>query len=82
MPNIEITVLQIFVLICFKFSIAEEYFGLGNSFHAEGGRGGKRAHMRWCLRLVRSVVFTCDEAVLADFTDQGAISQFVCKSHC
>ena len=35
--------------------------------------------MRHCLRLLRSVVSTGDEAVLQDLSDQGVINQLVSK---
>ena len=38
--------------------------------------------MRYCLHLIRSMVSTGDEAVLQDFTDQGAINQIISKSQC
>ncbi len=52
-----------------------DYGGHGNSYHADGGRGNKRAQMRHSLRLLRSMCSTEDEAVLQDLCDQGAISQ-------
>jgi len=58
---------------------ADDYAGFGNGFHATGGCGSKRAHMRQCLRVMRSVVATYDDAVLADFTEQGAIHQLACQ---
>ncbi|KAL5007038.1 hypothetical protein ScPMuIL_015844 [Solemya velum] len=53
----------------------DDYKGHGNSFHGNGGRGSKRAQMRQCLRLLRSVVSTGEEKVLQDLSDQGAINQ-------
>jgi len=53
----------------------DDYGGCGNSYHGFGGYGNKRAQMRFCLRLVRSMVSTGQEVVLSDFTDQGAINQ-------
>lgn len=55
--------------------ILGDYGGHGNSYHADGGRGNKRAQMRHCLRLLRSMCSTEDEAILQDLCDQGAISQ-------
>lgn len=55
--------------------LTDDYKGHGNSFHGNGGRGTKRAQMRHCLRLLRSVVSTGDEKVLQDLSDQGAINQ-------
>jgi len=53
----------------------DEFSGYGNSFHGTGGYGNKRAQMRYCLRLVRSMVSTGTEAVLNDMVDQGALHQ-------
>ncbi|CAL1536351.1 unnamed protein product [Lymnaea stagnalis] len=55
----------------------DEFGGQGNSFHGTGGRGTKKAQMRHCLRLLRSVVSTDDEVILQDLTDQGAINQLI-----
>ena len=60
-------------------SIVEDFGGHGNSFHGTGGRGNKRAQMRYCLRVLRSVVSTGDEVVLQDLADQGAINQIISK---
>ena len=60
------------------FLVSTDGFGgQGNSFHGRGGRGSKRAQMRHCLRLMRSVVSTEDEVVLQDMSDQGAINQLL-----
>jgi len=59
---------------------ADEYAGFGNGFHAAGGCGTKRAHMRQCVRLMSSMVSTYDDAVLTDFIEQGAIHQLTCRS--
>ncbi|XP_066936490.1 cilia- and flagella-associated protein 69-like isoform X1 [Clytia hemisphaerica] len=56
---------------------AEEFGGHGNSFYGAGGRGSKRAQMRYCIRLLRSICNTGDEEILQDLTDQGIISQLV-----
>ena len=58
---------------------ADEYAGFGNGFHATGGCGTKRAHMRQCVRLMCSMVSTYDDAVLTDFTEQGAIHHLTCQ---
>ena len=53
----------------------EDYIGYGNSFHAKGGRGTKRAQLKYCLRVVRSIVSTnTNEQAIQDLTDQGALS--------
>ncbi|XP_025930195.1 cilia- and flagella-associated protein 69 [Apteryx rowi] len=51
--------------------------GQGNSFHGTGGRGSKLAQMRYSLRVLRSVVSLCDDAVNLNLCDQGAISQLL-----
>ncbi|XP_029444644.1 cilia- and flagella-associated protein 69-like isoform X1 [Rhinatrema bivittatum] len=53
------------------------FFGHGNCFHGSGGRGNKRAQMRYCLRLLRSMVSLDNEAVNQDLCDQGAINQLL-----
>ena len=35
--------------------------------------------MRYCLRVLRSVVSTGDEVALQDLADQGAINQIISK---
>lgn len=52
-----------------NFIFLEDFGGYGNSFYGKGGRGNKRGQMRYCLRLLRSVVFTGDEGVLQDLSD-------------
>ena len=59
--------------------LSDDYGGTGNSFHGAGGRNNKKAQMRMCLRLMRSMVSTGVEALLQDMTDQGAINQITCK---
>ncbi|XP_078375930.1 cilia- and flagella-associated protein 69-like [Oculina patagonica] len=54
-----------------------DYGGHGNSFHGSGGRGNKRAQMRFCLRLIRSMVSVGDDGLNQDLVDQGAINQIV-----
>ena len=60
-----------------KLFFSDQFCGQGNSFHGTGGRGNKKAQMRHCLRLMRSVVSTEDEVVLQDLADQGAINQLI-----
>ena len=50
------------------------YAGYGNSFHAKGGRGTKRAQLKYCLRVLRSIVSTSNEQAIQDLTDQGALT--------
>lgn len=52
----------------------DDYTGYGNSFHAKGGRGSKRAQLKYCLRVIRSIVSTSNEHVIQDLTDQGALN--------
>ena len=63
--------------IHFLLPFSEEFGGHGNSFYGAGGRGSKRAQMRYCIRLLRSICNTGDEEILQDLTDQGIISQLV-----
>eukprot|EP00795_Rhopilema_esculentum_P014666 gene14666-5755_t len=56
---------------------ADDYGGHGNSFHGTGGRGNKRAQMRYCIRLLRSICSQGDEQVLADLSDQNTIAELV-----
>jgi len=67
------------VLLNVHVASADDYAGFGNGFHAGSGCGTKRAHMRHCLRLMRSVVSTYDDAVITDITEQGAIHQLACQ---
>ncbi|CAH1788088.1 unnamed protein product [Owenia fusiformis] len=53
----------------------EDYGGHGNSFHGAGGRGNKRAQMRRCLQLLRSMISTGHEGISEELVDQGAINQ-------
>lgn len=59
--------------------LVADYGGHGNSFHGSGGRGNKRSQMRFCLRLIRSMVSVGDDALNQDLVDQGAIGQVVGK---
>jgi len=55
----------------------DDYGGHGNSYFGVGGRGNKRAQMRFCIRLLRSVSSQGDELILADLSDQNAIGELV-----
>ncbi|XP_035800798.2 cilia- and flagella-associated protein 69 isoform X1 [Amphiprion ocellaris] len=55
----------------------DSYFGQGHSFHSSGGRGSKRAQMRRCIRVLRSVTSLGEESVNQDLCDQGIISQLL-----
>ncbi|XP_052820058.1 cilia- and flagella-associated protein 69-like [Mya arenaria] len=66
------------ILLLLEWCVGPEDFGgHGNSLHGIGGRGNKRAQMRYCLRVLRSVVATGDELALQDLADQGAINQLI-----
>ena len=58
---------------------SDDFQGQGNSFFGRGGRGNKKAQMRHCLRLMRSMVSTAENVVLQDFVDQGAVHQLTGK---
>jgi hypothetical protein len=51
----------------------EDYVGYGNSFHAKGGRGSKKAQLKYGLRILRSIVTTNNEQAIQDLTDQGML---------
>lgn len=53
------------------------YAGFGNGFYSVGGCGSKRAQMHHCIRLIRSMTSTYNEAVLVDLSEQGAINQLI-----
>ena len=65
----------------FLLGFTDDYGGHGNSYHASGGRGNKRAQMRYCLHLMRSMVSASDEACNQDLVDQGAINQLLGRSY-
>jgi len=54
--------------------ILDDYVGYGNSFHAKGGRGTKRAQLKYCLRVIRSIVSTSNEQAIQDLSDQDVLS--------
>ena len=56
---------------------SDDYAGYGNSFHGKGGRGTKRAQLKYCLRVLRSVVSTNNEQAIQDLTDQGALALLI-----
>ncbi|XP_030644315.1 cilia- and flagella-associated protein 69 [Chanos chanos] len=55
----------------------DNYFGQGHSFHGTGGRGGKKAHLRHCVRLLRSIGSLGNPEINQDLCDQGAITQLL-----
>ncbi|KAI3358807.1 hypothetical protein L3Q82_015208, partial [Scortum barcoo] len=55
----------------------DAYFSQGHSFHSTGGRGSKKAQMRHCIRVLRSVTSLGEDSVIQDLCDQGSISHFL-----
>ncbi|XP_028255390.1 cilia- and flagella-associated protein 69-like [Parambassis ranga] len=55
----------------------DSYFGQGHSFHSSGGRGSKKAQLRHCIRVLRSVSSQGEEYVNQDMCDQGIINQLL-----
>ncbi|XP_066525431.1 cilia- and flagella-associated protein 69-like isoform X2 [Hoplias malabaricus] len=55
----------------------DSYFGQGHGFHGTGCRGGKKAHMRYCVRLLRCMASLSNSLINQDLCDQGAISQLL-----
>ncbi|XP_067281509.1 cilia- and flagella-associated protein 69-like [Pseudorasbora parva] len=55
----------------------DSFSGRGHSFHGSGGRGGKKAQMRYCVRVLRSVITVDLEPIRQDLCDQGAIGQLL-----
>ncbi|XP_072523947.1 cilia- and flagella-associated protein 69-like isoform X1 [Salminus brasiliensis] len=55
----------------------DTYFGQGHAFHGAGGRGGKKAQMRYCVRLLRCMTSLGNSLINQDLCDQGAISQLL-----
>ncbi|KAK7124128.1 hypothetical protein R3I94_018478 [Phoxinus phoxinus] len=66
------------LLLLLDWCLQEDSFsGRGHSFHGSGGQGGKKAQMRYCVRVLRSVVSLDLEALRQDLCDQGAIGQLL-----
>ncbi|XP_048085313.1 cilia- and flagella-associated protein 69-like isoform X2 [Alosa alosa] len=55
----------------------DAYFSQGHSFHGTGGRGSKKAQLRYSVRLLRSMVSLANPIINQDLCDQGAISLFI-----
>uniref|UniRef100_A0A8C1LVR9 Cilia- and flagella-associated protein 69 ARM repeats domain-containing protein n=1 Tax=Cyprinus carpio TaxID=7962 RepID=A0A8C1LVR9_CYPCA len=51
--------------------------GRGHGFHGSGGRGGRKALLRYCVRALRSVTSVEHEPLRQDLCDQGAIGQLL-----
>uniref|UniRef100_A0A4W4HBK8 Cilia- and flagella-associated protein 69 ARM repeats domain-containing protein n=1 Tax=Electrophorus electricus TaxID=8005 RepID=A0A4W4HBK8_ELEEL len=55
----------------------DSYFGQGHCFHGNGGRGGTKAHLRYCMRLLRCMTSLGDGLINQDLCDQGTIGQLL-----
>ncbi|XP_016308850.1 cilia- and flagella-associated protein 69 [Sinocyclocheilus anshuiensis] len=53
----------------------DSFSGRGHGFHGSGG--GRRAQLRYCVRVLRSVASAQHEPFLQDLCDQGAIGQLL-----
>ncbi|XP_026088119.1 cilia- and flagella-associated protein 69 isoform X3 [Carassius auratus] len=51
--------------------------GRGHGLHGSSGRGGRRAQLRYCVRVLRSVTCVEHEPLRQDLCDQGAIGQLL-----
>ena len=76
-PHCLFNIVNVTYIGCFLLFFSADYGGHGNSFHGSGGRGNKRAQMRYCLRLIRGMVSVGDDALNQDLFDQGAVNQIV-----
>ncbi|KAG7233937.1 hypothetical protein INR49_006347 [Caranx melampygus] len=66
------------LLLLLDWCISQDsYFGHGDSFHGAGGRGSKKAQMRHCVRVLRSVTSSGEESVKQDLCDQGTINHLL-----
>ncbi|XP_027021008.2 cilia- and flagella-associated protein 69 [Tachysurus fulvidraco] len=55
----------------------DSVLGQGQGFHCIGGRSGRKAQMRYCLRLLRCMASLSNSLINQDLCDQGAISQLI-----
>ncbi|XP_051872151.1 cilia- and flagella-associated protein 69-like [Pristis pectinata] len=66
------------LLLLLDWCVSQDpYFGTSNSFHATGGHGNKKAQMRYCLKLLRSMASLGEEFINKSLSDQGAINQLI-----
>uniref|UniRef100_A0A3B4TZU3 Cilia and flagella associated protein 69 n=1 Tax=Seriola dumerili TaxID=41447 RepID=A0A3B4TZU3_SERDU len=66
------------LLLLLDWCIGQDaFFGQGHGFHGAGGRGSKKAQMRHCIRVLRSVTSSGEESVNQDLCDQGTINQLL-----
>ncbi|KAK1789234.1 hypothetical protein P4O66_015184 [Electrophorus voltai] len=62
---------------CVQQGNHDSYFGQGHCFHGNGGRGGTKAHLRYCMRLLRCMTSLGDGLINQDLCDQGTIGQLL-----
>ncbi|KAL2080316.1 hypothetical protein ACEWY4_024109 [Coilia grayii] len=63
------------ILMLLEWCVQQDaYFSQGHSFHGTGGRGSKKAQLRYSVRLLRSMVSLDKPVINQDLCDQGAIS--------
>lgn len=55
----------------------DSIFGHGQGFHGSGSRSGRKAQMRYCIRLLRCMASLSNSLINQDLCDQGAISQLL-----
>nr|XP_040045508.1 cilia- and flagella-associated protein 69-like isoform X2 [Gasterosteus aculeatus aculeatus] len=66
------------LLLLLDHCVAQDaFFGQSDGCHNAGGSGSTKAHMRHCVRVLRSVLSLGVDSVNQDFCDQGTISQFL-----
>ncbi|KAL7381185.1 hypothetical protein ABVT39_001708 [Epinephelus coioides] len=63
------------LLLLLDWCVAQDPF-FGQS-HSSGGRGSKKAQMRHCIRVLRSVTSSGEDLVNEDLCDQGVINQLL-----
>uniref|UniRef100_A0A672K662 Cilia- and flagella-associated protein 69 ARM repeats domain-containing protein n=1 Tax=Sinocyclocheilus grahami TaxID=75366 RepID=A0A672K662_SINGR len=66
------------VLSLIETCLSDSFSGRSHGFHGSGG--GRRAQLRYCVRVLRSVASVEHEPLLQDLCDQGAIGQLLGES--
>ncbi|XP_033980915.1 cilia- and flagella-associated protein 69-like isoform X2 [Trematomus bernacchii] len=66
------------LLLLLDWCVAQDaFFGQGHSSPVAEGRGRRKAQMRHCIRVLRSVTSSGEESVNQDLCDQGTINQLL-----
>ncbi|XP_033950602.1 cilia- and flagella-associated protein 69-like [Pseudochaenichthys georgianus] len=66
------------LLLLLDWCVAQDaFFGQGPSSPVAEGRGRRKAQMRHCIRVLRSVTSSGEESVNQDLCDQGTINQLL-----